>query len=69
MRARFETAEFEFSHGRTPRGRGSWAFQVAGEEGEFFTPGGMTYTEGKRWMTEELRRQGRTGTVYVTVLP
>ena len=30
----FDTREFEFSHGHTPRGRGCWAFDYG--EGEVF---------------------------------
>lgn len=28
MKAEFHTSEYEFSHGASPRGRGSWAFEV-----------------------------------------
>lgn len=27
-KTRFETREFQWAHGRTPRGHGSWAFQA-----------------------------------------
>ena len=33
---RVETNEYEFSHGRKPRGMGCWAFQI-GEETVFIT--------------------------------
>ncbi len=43
-------------HGRKPRGRGSWAFcpwskQNASDylDHTVFSPGGMTFTEAKRW--------------------
>lgn len=28
MKTEFLTTEYQFSHGHTPRGRGSWAFEV-----------------------------------------
>jgi len=31
MKATFDTSHYEFSHGHTPRGRGSWAFMVSCE--------------------------------------
>lgn len=49
MTATFHTAEYELSHGRKPRGRGSWAFYVDGDELPVFSPS-MTYTDAKRWV-------------------
>lgn len=44
----FSTSEYQFSHGRSPRGRGSWAFEFPGTDlPTFWTPGGTTYTEAK----------------------
>jgi hypothetical protein len=44
------------SHGRKPRGRGSWAFCPWSKQNALdylqhtiFSPGGMTFTEAKRW--------------------
>lgn len=31
---RTNTAEFEFSHGRKPRGFGNWALEVTGTDGQ-----------------------------------
>lgn len=50
----FQTREFENAHGKSPRGRGSWAFVPAGyiwpreipEDGIGWAYG--TYTEAKR---------------------
>lgn len=39
------TREFEFSHGKKPRGTGYWAFEVAGET--FWHAG--SYAEGKKF--------------------
>ena len=30
MKTRFDTTQYQFSHGRKPRGRGRWAFGVNG---------------------------------------
>lgn len=30
MKTRFDTTQYEFAHGRKPRGRGYWAFNVNG---------------------------------------
>ena len=56
MKTEFNTREFEFSHGRAPKGRGGWGFfplEVSGDtslvEGEVvFVMGSMTYTEAKK---------------------
>ena len=55
-RITFETTPFELSHGRSPRGRGSWAFcpfhlRNANDyiDHTLFSPS-MTYAEAKRWM-------------------
>ena len=51
--------DFTQSHGRMPRGRGSWAFEITylgrngGEQvvGPVFTPS-MTFSESKRWIKQ-----------------
>lgn len=55
---RVETSEYEFSHGRTPRGKGQWAFSFDGIAGIFWTHG--TYTEAKAEARREARRLGAT---------
>ena len=80
MNAKVEyfTNEYQASHGATPKGRGSWAFQVTqvnGHEGKGevrFSPGGMTLTEAKRWMKPiAIAEAGhvRGITVCVDILP
>jgi hypothetical protein len=67
----FETHAFVRSHGKQPRGRGSWAFAYidANEgnnvEAEVFSPGGMTLTEAKRWF----KANHKVGCSYVQILP
>lgn len=50
------TGEYEFSHGHKPRGRGAWAFEIAGEV--TFIPGIMTYGEAKREAVKIARERG-----------
>jgi hypothetical protein len=67
MALEFDTTEYEFSHGRKPRGRGGWVFEKylphpAGngfvDRFVFWAKGGQTLTEAKR----ELRQAGASGT-------
>jgi hypothetical protein len=63
MKIEFNTVEFEFSHGRKPKGRGSWAFSGTRNpriEDVFFSPS-MTYSEAKRWFVAKLKAEGVTG--------
>jgi len=63
------TTEFEFSHGRKPRGRGHWAFYfgfrgiVGGTVEPAFAPGEMTFTQAKRWAISEAKKSGWTRVV------
>lgn len=50
------TSEYEFSHGHKPRGRGSWAFEIAGEV--TWIPGSRTYGEAKREAVSIARQRG-----------
>ncbi len=52
----FSTLVYEREHGRSPRGRGSWAFCPWSKHNSHdyldhtvFSPGGMTLTEAKKW--------------------
>lgn len=61
----FITTEFQFSHGHTPRGRGSWAFIPADSyhpakdylDLAIWSPS-MTYTEAKKWYMDATRDRG-----------
>ena len=57
----FETLPFELSHGRSPRGRGSWAFAPFGLRKDItaavFSPN-MTFTEAKKWARQQPSLQG-----------
>lgn len=59
----FETFPYEHSHGRSPRGRGSWAFcpfhlRNASDyiDHTIFSPS-MTFTEAKKWAREQVALQ------------
>ena len=59
---RVNTTDFEFSHGRKPRGRGSWAFFFERDrrnhdvQDAFWHHG--SFTEAKKAAVEEARRRG-----------
>lgn len=66
MKVEFNDTQYRFSHGRTPRGRGSWAFEINGIDGIQFSPS-MTYAEAKRWMIGQARELVPAGVAVVTV--
>lgn len=53
----FNTSEFEFAHGRKPKGVGMWAFEFVGTMGEQgtsrwrveYAPGTLPFGEAKKW--------------------
>lgn len=53
-RVQFDTAQFRGSHGREPKGRGSWAFSTdrRGDENLLFSPS-MTYADAKKWAVKQ----------------
>lgn len=51
MPIEFNTSQYQFSHGRAPRGRGGWAFAPTANprsEDIYWAPGSLTYGEAKR---------------------
>lgn len=61
----FLTNDYEFSHGHTPRGRGSWAFSEKrnpdfsrdSQDKVFWSPGGMLYSDAKKWLAQCVRTE------------
>ncbi len=46
---RVESAEFEFSHGHSPRGTGSWAFRFGSSRAEpTWIPGSLTFSAARK---------------------
>ena len=54
MTIRVSTREYEFSHGKQPKGRGHWAFQIGERVG--FIDG--TYTEAKKLAGKQAKQEG-----------
>lgn len=53
---RFTTAEFQLSHGKSPRGEGCWAFDF--DAGPEFFPGCVTFSEAKAWAKGVAQERG-----------
>jgi hypothetical protein len=63
------TAQYQFSHGSLPRGRGNWVFQFVigiGRCQVLFAPAGLLYSEAKRWA---LKQADVLRAFDITVLP
>lgn len=59
------TTRYEASHGRRPRGTGTWGFFFGSNTEPWWAPFG-TYTQARRAAEAEARRRGET---RVTVAP
>lgn len=58
----FHTGDYEFSHGRSPRGRGGWGFYFSADDRDdcmkcWFAPGSNTYAEAKKLALVEAKRR------------
>lgn len=60
MTVYFDTRQYFWAHGRQPRGRGSWAFQMGPEDKSepYWVQGSMTYGEAKRVAAVEAKKRG-----------
>lgn len=56
MAIEINTRTYEWTYGHKPRGRGSWAFEIAGET--VWIPGSKIYTEAKREALKIARERG-----------
>lgn len=67
MRIEFTTRDYEASHGRRPRGKGIWWFDIEGFEFQSFG----TLTEAKKECRKKIRETIPESkcTVYVSVMP
>lgn len=63
MKIEFFTNEFEFSHGRMPRGRGSWAFEFPDDKAPWFARDphdncySLLYVDAKKFARAEAKRR------------
>ena len=57
----FDHSRFQFSHGRGPRGRGFWMFEL---DGQTFEASG-TFTEAKQAVIAQAKAQGITSGRFV----
>jgi hypothetical protein len=62
MKINVYTHKFKFSHGKEPRGRGWWAFDIAGET--VYTKRSMTYADAKKMAIGIAKEKGKTS-IYV----
>lgn len=70
VKVEFSTTEFQFSHSRLPKGRGSWAFESALWAGPKFYPS-STYAEARKAVVADVRKlaPNESATVVVNVCP
>ena len=74
MSVDFNTDQHVFSHGKEPKGRGSWAFGTvrnpdpSNADQCWFSPGGMTFSDARKWAKAEVKARfgaDATGTLFV----
>lgn len=58
------TKDYEFTYGRAPGGRGSWAFDIDGEDNLFWYNG--LYSEARKAAKKEAVRRGVSFIVVMT---
>lgn len=64
----FDTTPFEFSHGKLPRGYGSWAFSESRDQRDPFFAPTSTYADAKKYAKQQMiKKYGPRcrGTLYV----
>ena len=70
----FDTTDFQFAHGHTPRGRGSWAFSYTRRfalSQVMWAPSNMLYSDAKKWVAAKAQQlshadvRGNVVRVYV----
>ena len=71
MAPMFTTRNFERSHGRPPRGRGSWAFQESATDAAFEEDmrGDVEWFHGTYSEAREQAAQAFAGAEFVAVMP
>lgn len=79
MQFEFLTTDYQFSHGKQPKGEGSWAFKIqsaigseipAGLSGVVWMPAYLTLTKAKNELKRMIRAEmPKASHVYINVLP
>lgn len=64
---KFDNSHYERSHGKAPKGRGAWAFEVNGKVD--FIWGGITLAQAKKNITAILKAQGVPAGTVIYVAP
>jgi hypothetical protein len=65
-RITFDTTPYELTHGRSPRGRGCWAFapfHLRNDSSAAILSPSMTLTEAKRWAKAHIAKAQEAGTI------
>jgi hypothetical protein len=64
-RVHVDTREYEFAHGRKPRGTGLWWFHVVDQQGETMVAVQYTgtYTEARHWAVGQAQQVGSVDVV------
>lgn len=73
LKLHFDNTPFVASHGRQPKGRGSWGFcnrpnPDMSKDHVWFSPA-MTLVEARKWFKETLKNIGVEGEHTVYILP
>lgn len=73
VRVEFDTSQFRFSHGKAPRGFGSWAFGLSRNpdvsSDDVVWAHQATFVEAKAEARRQLAARGVSGPVVLWVLP
>lgn len=51
-----EPSRYVRVHGKKPKGRGVWAFEINSEN--IFTPRAMQYSDAVKWIKDEAKKKG-----------
>lgn len=65
----FENVRYIRSHGKAPRGRGQWAFEMKGRSEVMFSSFNLTLSEAKKEITLRLKSEGVPSGTIVYVAP
>lgn len=64
---KFDNSHYERSHGKTPKGRGAWGFEIGGTVR--FVWGCNTLTQAKKTISNALKAEGVPAGTVIYVAP